>query len=196
MIIRRRKVREQNLAEACPDCGKKAGWLVVSRAIPQEFRGYNLNVEAACHECSQCGFRILTDAQLENIRKNTLRAYQLSAGLMTDSEIANARKQMGWSQADLAKRTGLGIASIKRWESGLIVQTEANNTALRKALIPVFADGFHFCLTMDAVETQCFNEVWQNAWDIKQKAVLPRRRNSIPRISNHDSYWNSSLAVA
>jgi C4-type Zn-finger protein len=68
-ITHRRKVREQKLAEACPDCGKTAAWQAVTRVLPQEFRGHTLNVETACQECSHCGFRVLTNAQMDSLKK-------------------------------------------------------------------------------------------------------------------------------
>ncbi len=40
----------------------------------------------------------------------------------------------GWSQSDVAARTSLGIATIKRLEAGTTVQTLANDQLLRNVL--------------------------------------------------------------
>jgi transcriptional regulator with XRE-family HTH domain len=52
--------------------------------------------------------------------------------LLTSAEIKKYRKQFGWSQQDLSKKTGLGISSIKRWELG-IIQTKPMDTLLKQA---------------------------------------------------------------
>jgi len=68
-ITHRRRVREQKVAEACPVCGKKAAWQAVTRGLPQAFRGHTLNVETASQECCHCGFRVLTNAQMDSLQK-------------------------------------------------------------------------------------------------------------------------------
>jgi transcriptional regulator with XRE-family HTH domain len=59
-------------------------------------------------------------------------AYRQKVGLTTGEEIRNQREKLGWSQNELAKNAGIGIASIKRWENG-IIQTKSMNSALKAA---------------------------------------------------------------
>jgi len=196
-ITHRRKVREQKLAEECPDCGKKAVWQAVTRVLPQEFRGHTLNVETACQECSHCGFRLLTDAQMDRLRKSTLKAYQEEAELLTGEEITEARNRMGWSQAELATHSGLGSASIKRWELGLIVQTEANDAALRRALAPGLDGRFRFFLMhLGVVQIHCFTETWKQGWEVEPVVAQRQVRYSTTQTSGPQTCWNSSLAFA
>lgn len=192
----RRRVRQQKLADECPDCGKLAAWKTVERMIPQEFRGHAFEIETDCQECSHCGFRILTDAQIDSLRKATVRAYQEETGLLTAVEIAEARKKMNWSQADLAEHTGLGSASIKRWESGLMVQTEANDSVLRQALSSGLDGAFCFLhLHMGVCQVQCFTETWQQGWAVKPKAP-PRISCSATRTVPSQTLWEPYLALA
>lgn len=196
-IPHRRKVREQKLTEECPDCGKLADWQAVTRVLPQEFRGHTLSVETACQECSHCGFRLLTDAQLDSLRRSTLKAYQEEVELLTGEQITEARKRMGWSQAELAAHTELGIASIKRWELGLMVQTEANDATLRRALAPALDGGFQFFyLHMGVVQIQCFTESWKQGWEVEQVVAPPKVRYSIAQTSGPQACWDSALAFA
>jgi putative zinc finger/helix-turn-helix YgiT family protein len=196
-ITHRRKVREQTLVEECPDCGKKAAWKDVTRVLPQEFRGHTLNVETACQECSHCGFRLLTDAQMDSLRKNTLKAYQEDVELLTGKEISEARKQMGWSQAELATHSGLGSASIKRWELGLTVQTEANDVALRRALAPALDGGFQFLhLRMGVFQIQCFTEAWKQGWEVEPVVAQRQVHYSAVQTSCPQACWDSPLAFA
>ena len=60
-------------------------------------------------------------------------AVHRAVGLLTATEILRARTGRGWSRRELADRTGIGPASIYRWERGQIVQSAANDRLLRMA---------------------------------------------------------------
>jgi len=51
---------------------------------------------------------------------------------LKDSQIRAARALLGWSQADLAEKTCLGLSTIKRVENGDLI-TKATNLSIRKA---------------------------------------------------------------
>jgi putative zinc finger/helix-turn-helix YgiT family protein len=158
---------------------------------------HTLNVETACQECSHCGFRLLTDAQMDSLRKNTLKAYQEDVELLTGKEISEARKQMGWSQAELATHSGLGSASINRWELGLTVQTEANDVALRRALAPALDGGFQFLhLRMGVFQIQCFTEAWKQGWEVEPVVAQRQVHYSAVQTSCPQACWDSPLAFA
>jgi putative zinc finger/helix-turn-helix YgiT family protein len=53
-----------------------------------------------------------------------------AAGLLTPAEIKAIRDNFGWSQQHLADLTGLGIATISRWERGRLMQNRSNNKVL------------------------------------------------------------------
>jgi hypothetical protein len=46
----------------------------------------------------------------------------------------SARAGRGWSRRELAERTGIGTASIFRWETGRVFQSRSNDRLLRLAL--------------------------------------------------------------
>jgi putative zinc finger/helix-turn-helix YgiT family protein len=52
-------------------------------------------------------------------------------GLMTPDEIRTMRQKLNLSQAGLAQLSGMGVASIARWESGQLVQSRSNDNLLR-----------------------------------------------------------------
>ena len=54
-------------------------------------------------------------------------------GLMTGSEIVEGRKRKNLSQEKLAKMMRVGIASIKRWETG-VIQSQSMNQMLLQAV--------------------------------------------------------------
>jgi transcriptional regulator with XRE-family HTH domain len=55
-------------------------------------------------------------------------------GLLAPEDIVAARARLGFTQRDLAERTGFGIASIKRWETGRTIQNLSSDRALRAVL--------------------------------------------------------------
>jgi putative zinc finger/helix-turn-helix YgiT family protein len=50
--------------------------------------------------------------------------------LVTAAEIKSLREQLGWSQQYLADLTGLGIATVSRWERRRLLQNRSNNKVL------------------------------------------------------------------
>ncbi len=60
-------------------------------------------------------------------------AYRKKVGLLTGAEIREQREKLGLTQKELSKKAGVGIASIKRWENG-IVQTKSMDASLKAAL--------------------------------------------------------------
>jgi DNA-binding XRE family transcriptional regulator len=61
-------------------------------------------------------------------------AYRKTIGHLTGEEIRQLRKKKNWSQLKLAEAIGVGIASIKRWEGG-VVQTTSMDNLLRYFLV-------------------------------------------------------------
>ena len=144
----KRPRKENVLPPHCPECGHAAPWIHTPVTQAQEFRGKTLQVKAPLHQCSGCGFSLLTTEDATTLFHATVEAWQEVHDLMTAREIREARQRRGWSQAKLAGETGLGIATVKRLESGGVVQTDVNDYRLREALgsaadpdcVIVFAD--------------------------------------------------------
>jgi DNA-binding transcriptional regulator YiaG len=80
-----------------------------------------------------CGTKAGTAEQTDIIQKAIADAYRKSVGLLTGKEIVEGRKKMDITQAILAERMNVGIASIKRWERSSI-QSKSMDHALRIAL--------------------------------------------------------------
>ncbi len=89
--------------------------------------------------CPVCGIEADTPELAVKNQKSLADAYRKNVGLLTSSEIVEARKRRGWSQEDLAREARVGVASVKRWELGGI-QSRANDDALRRALFGVRID--------------------------------------------------------
>lgn len=95
-------------------------------------RGENITFQAESFVCKECGLEVATIEQTATIQNAIADAYRKKTGLLTGAEIRAGRERLNLSQKDLAKRAGVGIASIKRWENG-IIQTKSMNSALKAA---------------------------------------------------------------
>ena len=97
------------------------------------FRGVDVSFEAEAYVCPQCGFEAGTVQSAGAVQRAIADAYRKKMDLLTGEEIKALRKARGLTQQDLADLMNLGIASIKRWETGLI-QSKSMDQALRMQL--------------------------------------------------------------
>jgi putative zinc finger/helix-turn-helix YgiT family protein len=97
------------------------------------FRGKRLRFRPKHYVCPVCGIEA-DDLGLATANQKALSdAYRAGVRLLTGEQIIEGRKKLGWTQEDLARAANVGIASIKRWETGQI-QTKAMDDVLRRAL--------------------------------------------------------------
>lgn len=70
--------------------------------------------------CTQCDMKTIDNAQSGAFTKAVSDAYRNAHGLLTGAEILDRRQRLKMSQAQFADYLNVGIASVKRWESGQI----------------------------------------------------------------------------
>ena len=97
--------------------------------IEGELKGekYAVNIEALV--CSVCGHVALEGNRAPEYMRRLADAYRTAHDLLTSDEIRNLRRQLGMTQQGFAKALGVGPASVKRWELGL-VQGIGNNALM------------------------------------------------------------------
>jgi putative zinc finger/helix-turn-helix YgiT family protein len=105
------------------------------KTVPKEllFRGKRLKFRPQHYVCPICGIEADDLGLAAENQKALSDAYRATARLLTGGQIVEHRKKLGWTQEDLASAANVGIASIKRWETGQI-QTRAMDDVLRRAL--------------------------------------------------------------
>ena len=119
---------DQNEALVCPDCERTA-----VRTIHEDHSfkygcgpaPVELNVTVPARRCDECGFSFY-DAETERIKHEAVCRH---LGVLTPSEVMAIRGSI--SRAEFAALTGLGEATIGRWERGALVQSRANDLLLR-----------------------------------------------------------------
>lgn len=116
------------------DCPNNHGKMELKK-LPKEvtFRGRQVKYRPEHFVCRSCGL-VTDDWKLAASNQKALSdAYRRTMGLLSGEEIVEGRKKLGWSQEQLAKAANVGIASVKRWEGGLI-QTKSMDAILRRVL--------------------------------------------------------------
>ena len=113
----------------CPSCGSNH----VSEANEIEHFQYGdkenaqiLSVLISVHHCASCGFSFTTEDASELKHDAVCR----HLGVMTPNEVRGVRERYGLSQADFAELSKIGKASLARWESGSLIQNQANDNFL------------------------------------------------------------------
>ncbi len=97
------------------------------------FKGVDIAVEAEAFICPECGLEAGTLQSAGDLQSAIAEAYRARQGLLTGAEMKALRKSHHLTQRQLAEMMNIGIASIKRWETGT-VQSASMDHALRMQL--------------------------------------------------------------
>ena len=101
------------------------------KKVTQEFRGETFIVDTSSLRCQHCGFEVAVPGSLDAMRLATMDAYRKKHGLLTSAQIIELREMMGMAQREFADYVGVGVASLQRWEKGLVVQDKASDELIR-----------------------------------------------------------------
>ena len=116
------------------NCPNGHGKMVIKKLDKtMNFRGVDITFQVEHYVCPVCGIEVGTIDQTAATQRVISDVYRKEVNLLTGREIREGRKRLKLSQEALAKRMNVGIASIKRWEGGLI-QSRSMDRALRLAL--------------------------------------------------------------
>ena len=122
----------------CYKC-KEADFETRTIKVQQKLYGDVFVVDAEAEVCPKCGMKFYSDLQMANLRLLVTNAYRRKQDLLTSDEINGLRRQLGMSQSAFADYLGVGVASVKRWES-YFIQERAFDTLLRLKCIPDAAE--------------------------------------------------------
>jgi putative zinc finger/helix-turn-helix YgiT family protein len=122
----------------CPKC--KTPMELERKAVTVTFRGEDLSIDRRAYVCPSCGMEAGTVQSVGALQRAIAEAYRRRRGLLTGDEIRTLRTAKCMTQEQLADTLSVGIASIKRWETGAI-QTESMDRLLRSHLETKCATG-------------------------------------------------------
>jgi len=117
------------------NCPNEHGKMIL-KTITKEitFRNKRIKYAAKHFVCPECGIEVDDVALAAENQRNLSDAYRKAVNLLTSKEIVCGRKKLKWSQEQLARAMNVGIASVKRWETGQI-QTKPMDDILRRVLL-------------------------------------------------------------
>lgn len=99
------------------------------------FKDSKLDVEYEADMCPQCHLVFASLDQTAKLEMLLADTYRLKNNLMTSLQIKKYREDRKLTQDQLAKLLDVGVASIKRWEAGL-VQSRSMDNLLKSHLLP------------------------------------------------------------
>ena len=116
------------------NCPKGHGAMIL-KPVRKEitFKGVDLAVNADSYICPACSIEAGTTETAGALQQVISDAYRAKKSLLTSDEIKELRKKRNLTQRQLAEMMNIGIASIKRWETGTL-QSESMDHALRMQL--------------------------------------------------------------
>jgi putative zinc finger/helix-turn-helix YgiT family protein len=131
--------QEQAAPRECDQCARAT----VRQTVQEQKFPYGdgpgqvmLRADVPVWSCETCGDQY-TDHQAEEIRHEVICRHLRR---LTPAELRTLRETYRFSQDDWAAVTGFGSASVKRWETGALIQNEAADRYLRLLADPrVFA---------------------------------------------------------
>jgi len=119
------------MEKLCPNHRVEMVVKQLSRSVT--FRGDDIAVAYEASVCPECGLESVAVDVAHRMQCFISDCYRKQHGLLTGKKIKELRESQGVTQARLAEAIHVGIASIKRWENGL-VQNKAMDELLRDFL--------------------------------------------------------------
>ena len=115
----------------CIVCGRG---MVVEACIPYDVtirdRVYAVP-DAEVWQCDSCGEIFFAPGQGDALQRKAADAARPELGLLTGKEIADFRKSLGLTQAELERAMGVPEKTVARWEIGSVLQSCAADRFLR-----------------------------------------------------------------
>ena len=119
----------------CPNCEKERDLEFVSGAEDIEVRGETIKVPVEYYRCSFCGDEFDDPGSKDDPLDKAYKEYRRRHGMVPPDEIRELRKKHGFTQHELARILGWGLATLSRYENGAL-QSEAHDKILRLAMEP------------------------------------------------------------
>ncbi len=116
-------------AVVCFDCGSTEVVKALQKQVFQYGDGdsaVELTAEMPIYTCRTCGFQF-GGPEADDVRHEAVCRY---LGVLTPAEMIAIRDSTGLSRTEFCEVTRIGIASLKRWETGNLIQNAANDQLL------------------------------------------------------------------
>ncbi|MGB4441913.1 MAG: type II TA system antitoxin MqsA family protein [Coriobacteriia bacterium] len=115
----------------CPACGAPA-IVVTCDPIEQTVAGNTYRVAGfEYNRCTACGEEYFSAGQADDILRAANAAARASLGRLRGDEVADIRRGLGLTQAQMASRLGVSPGLVARWERGTVLPNAMADRYLR-----------------------------------------------------------------
>lgn len=135
----KRRLGQWKAPEHCPGCDRADTFGVAEIPSVQIMQGEELAYTTEKYACASCGAEWMSPAQATAGVAKAVSVFQKKHGLLTAKEVRARRSEIDWTQEDLARESGVSIATVKRLESGVHVIGKLYNDTLSAALAEALA---------------------------------------------------------
>jgi putative zinc finger/helix-turn-helix YgiT family protein len=133
--------------------------------------------------CDSCGYKTIDNRQSGAFTKAVSDAYKTAHGLLTGSELRERRADwLKMSQQAFADYLGVGLASIKRWESGQI-QDRAMDELIRLKTDPEAARSNLRALEVQVPEEYILSSIKLGSQDLDLRFSMGQRFTDRPQMT-------------
>jgi len=123
---------ERFVCPMCEDSDTQTKWCIAQLTYGVGEKAVELTVRLPIRRCDACDIEFL-DHVGEELKHEAICRHR---GVLSPREIKKIRQRHGVSRARFAQLTGLGEASLNRWENALNIQSPANDRYLRLLASP------------------------------------------------------------
>jgi len=128
--------KENKIRGLCTNCETEADLVIVRKPGVFNVRKDSIIVETEYRKCSQCGDEVINPRIGNDPLKLAYEVYRNRHRLLSSAEITEWRRAYNITQGELAKLTGIGTATISRYENGSL-QEESHDKLIRLAMQPM-----------------------------------------------------------
>ena len=134
----------------CPECNgvTETFWTEQGYRYGEGESAIEIDVSIPVHQCAPCDLEFI-DHEGQRLKHEALCAH---FRVLSPREIRDIRQRHGLTRAEFAKISGLGEASLGRWENGTIIQSHGNDRYLRLLAEPNGVDRLKAALLATTTE--------------------------------------------
>ncbi len=155
-----------------------------------------LQVELPVRRCDSCDFEYL-DQEGERIKHEAVCRH---LGVLTSVEIRRIREQYGMTRSSFSQVTGLGEATLNRWENGVLIQNRANDCYLRLLAMHDIFDRLSRLPDRPFPSQELDPEAGGNRQDFSKATVLgtkrPPKKPASVHVKFHQGWKNPDMSSA
>ena len=119
--------QQESTCAVCGEVGVTIEWVHHTFTYGSGKSAAELTARVPVHRCDACDFEYLDEVG-HRLRHDAVCRH---LGVLPPAEIRRIRKRHDMTRAQFSEVTGIGEASLNRWENGINIQTHANDRYLR-----------------------------------------------------------------